>query len=132
MKYKCESCGKEHDEWPSLTFNTPDAYHNLSEEEKARIGTISSDFCTITYEDQTDRFIRCTLTQTVNDDCQHLDYGIWVSLSEKSFNDYKENYDNPNREASYFGWFCSMIPQYESTRSIPTTVVTRKEIKDRT
>lgn len=125
MKYICNSCGKEHEEWPALTFNTPDGYHCLSDEDKAAIAEISNDFCVVTHPDQTDRYIRCTLTLKVNDHCEDLDYGVWVSLSEKSFEDYKLNYDNENHEASYFGWLANDIWGYEFEDSIPTTVFTR-------
>jgi hypothetical protein len=85
MKYTCNNCGKEHEEWPALTFKEPDGYHCLSEKDKADIAEISSDFCVVTHPEQTDRYIRCTLTLKVNDHCEDLDYGVWVSLSEKSF-----------------------------------------------
>jgi hypothetical protein len=125
MKYTCSSCGKEHEAWPALAFHAPDAYHVLSVAEKESMANIDSDFCIIYHADQTDRFIRCTLTQQVNDHCEDLEYGLWVSLSEKSFNDYTENYQNENHETSYFGWLCNDIPEYEFNQHIPTTVFTR-------
>ena len=125
MKYTCNNCGREHEEWPALTFHTPDGYHCLSDEDKTTIAEISNDFCVVTHPDQTDRYIRCTLTLKVNDHCEDLDYGVWVSLSEKSFNDYKLNYDNENHEVSYFGWLANDIWGYEFDDSIPTTVFTR-------
>jgi hypothetical protein len=127
--YKCSCCGKVHEEWPALAFNSPDNYEALSDEDKHAIAELSSDFCTIKHPDQTDRFIRCTLTQKVNDSCQDLDYGIWVSLSEKSFQDYSANYNNPSHEGKYFGWLSSSIPPYTFEQSVPTTVFTRKDGK---
>jgi hypothetical protein len=125
MEYTCAVCGKQHDDWPALAFDSPYHYHNLSEVEKETIAQLNSDSCIIIYEDQADRFIRCTLTQKVNDSCQHLDYGVWVSLSEKNFNDYEANFNNENHETAYFGYLCNDIPGYESTLSIPTSVETR-------
>lgn len=125
MKYKCTNCGQEHDEWPALTFYTPTPYHDLTEKEKTTLGEISSDFCVITNPEQTDRFIRCTLTQKVIDHCENLEYGIWVSLSEKSYQDYADNFNNDNHETQYFGWLCSRIPEYQDTMNIPTTVKTK-------
>lgn len=126
MKYICTNCGKEHEEWPSLAFIAPDNYHVLSEQDKAEIATLSSDFCVITHEDQTDRFIRVVMIQKVNDHCEDLDYGLWVSLSEKSFSDYETNYKNYDSESSYFGWLCNDIPEYDFCKSVPVTVYTRK------
>lgn len=125
MKYKCSCCGKEHDEWPALTYSSPTSYYELTEDEKKEIGQLSDDFCIIKHPDQTDRFIRCTLTQKVIDHCHNLDYGIWVSLSEKNYQNYYDNYENDNQVTEYFGWFCSSIPGYDNTRGIPTTVRTR-------
>lgn len=125
IKYICSYCGKEHVEWPALTFIAPDNYAALSQKEKETIGEIDSDFCIIKHADQTDRFIRCTLTQKVNDHCENLEYGLWVSLSEKSFDDYAENYNNENHLTKYFGWLCNDIPEYVFHQSIPTTVFTR-------
>ena len=125
IKYTCSCCGKEHEEWPALAFISPFNYDMLSAEDKQSMGELSSDFCIIRLEDQTDRFIRCTLTQKVNDHCEKLEYGLWVSLSEKSFQDYSENFNNENHETTYFGWLSNNLPEYEFNESIPTSVVTR-------
>lgn len=126
MKYICKSCGKEHEEWPALTFNSPFHYHNLPKEEKEYNTKLGEDYCIIYHENQTDLFIRCALSQKVNDHCKDLNYGLWVSLSEKSYLDYRENFNNKNHVTKYFGWLCNMIPEYEDTLAIPTTVYTRK------
>ena len=126
IKFTCSCCGKEHEEWPALTYISPTNYNNLSEEDKHRIGEIDADFCTIKQADQTDRFIRCTLTQKVIDHCEDLEYGLWVSLSEKSFTNYLENFENEQHETMYFGWLSNDLPEYDfSEGGIPTTVFTR-------
>jgi hypothetical protein len=127
IKYTCNLCGQEHYEWPALTFRSPDNYDTLSQTDKESIAEIGKDFCVITYPDQTDRFIRCTLTQKVIDHCEDLEYGLWVSVSEKSFTDYSANYNNDGHEAAYFGWLCNAIPEYKFYEGIPTTVFTRTE-----
>ncbi len=125
IKYTCSRCGQEHIEWPALTFKSPDNYEGLSQIDKESLAEIDTDFCTIKHADQIDRFIRCTLTQKVNDHCENLDYGLWVSLSEKSFEDYSNNYKNETHETMYFGWLCNDIPEYDFSESIPTSVFTR-------
>jgi hypothetical protein len=126
IKYTCSCCGKEHEEWPALAYISPTNYNILPAEDKQRIGELESDFCIIRHEDQTDRFIRCTLTQKVSDHCEDLEYGLWVSLSEKSFQDYTENFKNEHHETTYFGWLSNDLPDYTFNESIPTTVNTRK------
>ena len=125
VNYTCSICGKIHEEWPALAFDSPTNYNILSEEDKQKIAELTSDFCTIRHSEQVDRFIRCTLTQKVIDHCENLEYGLWVSLSEKSFQDYSDNYHNPDHQAKYFGWLCNNILGYNFDESIPTTVFTR-------
>ena len=125
-EFKCSKCGKVHSEWPALTYLSPSNYHYLSDEEKLEIGIMQTDFCEIHHKDQIDRFIRVTLSQKVLDTCETLEYGVWVSLSEKSYLDYKENFNNPNHEVKYFGWFCNQIAPYEDMSSIPCNVITKK------
>jgi len=124
-KFICSCCGKELNEWPSWGYKFPDSYAALSEIEKDEIAEISDDFCIIRHPDQTDHFIRCTLNQKVIDHCQDLEYGLWVSLSEKSFEDYRSTFENDNHEATYFGWLCNGLPDYNFNESIPTTIYTR-------
>lgn len=125
IKFTCDCCGEEHESWPAITYNSPNSYSNLSPQEKEDIAVIDEDFCVIKHSDQVDRFIRCVLVQKVNDHCEDLEYGFWVSLSEKSFENYLENFDDQKEENQYFGWLSNYIPQYEFSNSIPTTVVTK-------
>lgn len=125
MKYICNECGKEHNEWPALTFKKPDPYTQLSDEEKATIAVTGSDDCIISYPDQTDRFIRVTLIQKVNDSCQDLHYGLWVSVSEKSYNDYSAHYNDTDYITTYFGRICNSIPRYKDTFALPVDVNTK-------
>jgi hypothetical protein len=125
IKFKCSCCEEIHEEWPALTFISPDNYNYLSKEDKKNIGSIDSDFCTIYHSDHIGRFIRCTLTQKVNDHCEDLNYGLWVSLSEKSYADYEKNYKKDIEEKGYFGWLCNAIIDYDFSESIPMNVYTR-------
>ncbi len=125
VEFQCAVCGQIHQDWPALTYNSPSHYHDLTPKEKETIATIDSDFCEITHDDQIDRFIRVVLKQKVIDSCVDLDYGLWVSLSEKNFIDYKANYNNENHETTYFGWLSNYLPDYDDTTKIPTTVVTK-------
>lgn len=126
MEYKCEHCGELHDELPALAFNAPFYYAILKETDKEKIAEISDDFCIIRHDDQTDRFIRTVMTIQINDACEDLDYGLWVSVSEKTFNEYKTNFKKEARAATYFGMICNEIPDYEnSTLGLHVNVNTR-------
>jgi len=125
IKYTCSCCGKVHEEWPAIAFDSPTAYDVLSDQLKKDIAELTSDFCIIHHPEQTDRFIRATLTQKIIDHCEDLEYGIWVSMSETSFQDYSDNFDNPDYETKYFGWLSNNVPEYDFINGIPTTVFTR-------
>jgi hypothetical protein len=125
IKFKCNCCGEIHEEWPALTYKYPNNYSWLTATEKNEIAELNDDFCIINNVNEIDRFVRGTLTQKIKDDCQELEYGFWVSLSEKSFEDYSENFKKETEEKSYFGWLCNDLPDYEYPKSIPTTVITR-------
>jgi hypothetical protein len=125
VTFTCPCCGKTHNEWPALAYVAPVHYHNLSEEQKRQQATLSEDFCVIRYPEETGRFVRCTLTQKVIDHCFNLEYGLWCSLSEKSYTDYSEHFGDEDHEASYFGWLSNDITGYSFEKSIPTMVKTR-------
>ncbi|GGK83149.1 DUF2199 domain-containing protein [Rufibacter glacialis] len=127
MPYTCADCGQEHENWPALTYTSPKHYNDLSEEEKETKGWLEGDFCTITHENDIDRFIRVVMTIPVNDHCENLDYGLWVSVSEKTFHDYQEHYHDEQYETSYFGYVCNNLLGYEETLHVPSTVVTQIE-----
>lgn len=86
---------------------------------------MEGDFCIITHEDELDRFIRVVMTIPVNDHCDDLDYGFWVSVSETTFKDYQQNYHSEAHEVSYFGYVCNNLLGYEDTLNVPSTVVTQ-------
>lgn len=125
MKYICEHCGKQHETWPALIYKRPELYEQLDEWDKSNNAKLGNDLCIIYREHQTDRFIRCTLTQKVIDYCEDLEYGIWVSLSEADFKNYYDNFEKDDYLTEFFGWFCNDIFGYETTVGIPTTIKTR-------
>ena len=125
-EYKCLTCGEMHDELPALGFITPFYYETLNEKDKKEIAEISTDFCVIKHKEQTDRFIRTTLTIPINNACEDLDYGVWVSLSEKSYKEYKSEFKNNVEGKTYFGMISNEIPDYEeSTLGLHVNVNTR-------
>jgi len=126
IKSKCPKCGKVHDELPAIAFLSPDYYNYLSDEDKENIAELSADFCIIRYSEQIDRFIRTTMTLKIIDACEDLDYGIWVSVSEKTFEEYKTEFKNNIEGKTYFGRICNEIPEYnESTLGLHVNVGTR-------
>jgi hypothetical protein len=121
--FKCSCCEEIHEGSPSVGYRMPDQYACLSEEKKASIGKLSSDVCTITHEEGMDYFIRAVLEIPIHGIEEPFLWGIWVSLSEKSFNRYVETYDDPVEGEGFFGWVCNAIPVYPFDESRPSDVV---------
>lgn len=127
-EFKCPTCGETHDELPAIGFKAPYHYEILSENDKNEIAELSDDFCVISYPDQIDRFIRTVLSIQVNDACENLEYGIWVSVSENTFNEYKSNFNKDSEPKTYFGMICNEIIDYEeSTLNLHVNIETRNE-----
>ncbi|WP_186756547.1 DUF2199 domain-containing protein [Echinicola salinicaeni] len=123
---KCPICGIVHQELPAFGFPFPYYYNILSEQDKQELAEINDDFCIINHPEQVDRFIRTNLRIQINDACEDLDYGIWVSLSEKSFNDYKSEFKDNIGGKLYFGMISNEIEDYnESTLGLHVNVVTK-------
>jgi hypothetical protein len=49
-------------------------------------------------------------------------WGVWVSLSQQSFDRYVETYDHPDTSESYFGWLSNYLPYYEKTYALKTRI----------
>lgn len=101
----------------------PDQYACLSEEQRAVMGKISRDFCTITHEEGTDYFIRAVLEVPIHGVAEPFLWGVWVSLSEKSFTRYVETYVSPVEGDGFFGWVCNAISAYPYEGSRAADVV---------
>ncbi len=127
MKFICNTFGEEHEEMPAIGYKVPFYYHALNDTEKNEIATLTADTCVVKEPENTFRFIRGVLIQKINDACQGLEYGMWVSLSEKSYNDYIENSEKEDHQEVYFGWLNCLLPDYEEEEmdSIKTQVITQ-------
>ena len=121
--FKCTCCGEIHEGSPSIAFLAPDHYAGLSEEQKASLGELSSDFCVITHDEGTDHFIRAVLEVPIHGVQDQFLWGVWVSLSKKSFDRYSETYEDAVAGEGFFGWVCNQIPIYPYSASRPADVV---------
>jgi hypothetical protein len=123
MPYQCTVCGQLHDDIPAFAFISPHYYHILSDEDKSTMAKLSEDWCIIRHDTQTDHFIRAVLQLPIADTDEIFEYGVWVSLSEKNFGHYMDNFNEDIEGTTFFGYLSSQIPGYENTLSIKTNVV---------
>lgn len=110
--FKCGCCGEIHEGSPSFGFDEPDHYACLTDEQKAGLATLTPDFCTITRDGHTDYFIRAVLEVPIHGVEEPFLWGVWVSLSERSYARYRETYDEPVAGEGFFGWVCNRIGVY--------------------
>jgi len=85
----CQNCGVEHTELSSLAFNAPFHYDILNPVDKEKLAEKEDDFCVINHKDQIDYFIRVVLQIPILDHDETLDYGVWVSVSKETIEDYR-------------------------------------------
>ncbi len=120
--FKCTCCGEIHEGSPSVGFDAPWHYHSLSAEQKEAMGTLSPDFCTISHDEGVDRFIRAVLEVPIEGAAEPFTWGVWVSLSEKSYARYEETYDAPVEGDGFFGTLCNRLPGYPNTIALHVDV----------
>ncbi len=120
--FKCKCCGDVHEGSPSFGFLAPDQYVGLSDEQQAA-SKLSDDLCLIERDGVTDCFIRAVLEIPIHGASEPFLWGVWVSLSETSFNRYLETFDEPVPGEGFFGWVCNDISLYPYERSRAADVI---------
>ena len=108
----------------SVGANTPYWYDMIAPEERSWRAKLSSDQCII---DNQHYFVRGCIEIPVLDGLGPFIWGVWVSLSEKSFESLSELWETPDRESEppYFGWLSASLPGYPETLNLKTNVHTR-------
>lgn len=73
--------------------------------------------CIIEADRQRHFFVRACLEVPIRGTGRVFTWGVWVSLSEKSFLEMAEHWEDPSRIGlgPYFGWLCTTIPEYPDT-----------------
>jgi hypothetical protein len=122
--FRCEACGEEHD-LGELSFgaDAPLQWELITGEERAR-STLGTDLCVIETAEGKHRFIRGCLDIPIQGSERSYTWGVWASLSEKSFDEVEEHWDDPERIrlGPYFGWLSTRIPEYPDTLYLKTHV----------
>lgn len=127
FSFKCSCCGKIHEGSPSFSYPEPLYVASLSEEERKRdIEKSNDDLFVVKYEGGCHHFVRVVLEIPIHGCDEPFTWGVWVSLSEQSFNRYVETWDDVDESDSYFGWFNNELPYYDQSVSIKTQVRPRK------
>ncbi len=123
--FRCTQCGELHEGSPSFSFEAPSPYLEQSKEVRDK-GELGTDLCNYADEDGRHFFVRVCLEIPIHGMEEPFLWGVWVSLSEDSYNRYVDTYDSPDTSDSYFGWFCNRLPFYEDTYALKTRVRPRE------
>ena len=122
--FTCSTCGELHDlENISFGADRPAQWNVLTDEEK-QSSELTSDQCVIETGSETSFFVRGCLDIPIKGATSAFTWGVWVSLSEQSFLEMSEHWDDPARVnlGPYFGWLCTAIPAYPDTMFLKTNV----------
>ena len=125
MHWVCSRCGDVHDGIPlDWAFDAPTYWDGARSDDDF----LSDDLC-VWRDDAGDLsyFIRGVLELPIRGRAETLGYGVWSSLSQKSFERVVERWaDSRGVGERYFGWLSNSIPGYPGTLNLPVDVVTRE------
>jgi hypothetical protein len=105
----------------SFGVDAPYWYDVIALEEREARTLLSSNQCVI---DGQYFFIRGHLDIPIVNARDVFVWGVWVSLSQESFNRVHELWNDPARvgQPPYFGWFSTSLPGYPDTLNLKTHV----------
>jgi hypothetical protein len=117
MRFTCATCGAEHDIGDiSFGAHAPVQWDSLTDNERSQ-SLLGQEQCEITSAEGRSFYIRACLEIPIRNIDRRFTWGVWCSLSEKSYEEIAEHWDNPARIAlgPHFGWLCTNIPGYPDT-----------------
>lgn len=120
--FVCRHCGVVHKGLPlSFGVDTPIYFDGIPAAERSSRVSISSDQCIIDGEHY---FVRGCLEVRITGTSDVFEWGVWVSLSEKSFKRVTELWNKSGRgsEPPSFGWLSTRLPGYPDTLNLKTIV----------
>lgn len=119
FEFRCAGCGEIHRGTPGFTAEAPLSYYDVPVEERAARCSLGADECVI---DGQWYFVRGCLEIPVLTESEPFIWGVWVSLSERSFSDWRRVFDNAKRShvGPFFGWLNAALKPYPSTENLKT------------
>lgn len=124
MRFTCSVCGGEHDlDDISFGSDAPLQWGLLTDDERSR-SLLGEDLCEIDSRNGRGYYIRACLEIPVRDSDSHFTWGVWCSLSEKSFLEIGTHWEDANRMriGPHFGWLCTSIPGYPDSAFLKSMV----------
>jgi hypothetical protein len=120
--WTCRCCGKQFSTLPlSYASAAPDPWFAIPQTERDKRALLGGDQCII---DDEQFFIRGCLEIPILGRSESFDWGVWVSLSQSSFERVGDlgEVDVRENEPAFFGWLCTEISVYPRTFGLKTNV----------
>ena len=123
--FSCASCGEGHSGTPSFAAAAPFNYALLTDPERASC-PLGSDDCVI----RPHYFVRCCIDIPVLGQADCLTWGVWASLSEKSYAEWRRRFGQRRRKRKVgplFAWLNTCLPGYPETLNLKTLLHVRDD-----
>lgn len=122
--FTCSTCNEYHEGVPfDYGFKFPEYYFEIPSEERDERIQVNDDLCVV---DDEFFFIRGCIEIPIIGEDKYFVWGVWCSLSEKSFERVQELWDveEVENEPPFFGWLNSSLPSeiYPETLNLKTNV----------
>src|SRR5262245_15429155 len=92
FRWHCTCCGREMTGLPqAIAFDCPLHWTRLDEVDRVR-SSLTPDFCRIETETGVARYIRCVLPLPVPEIADEFEFGVWTSVSERSWDIYSDGF----------------------------------------
>ena len=120
--WTCRCCGRQFDTLPlDFACNAPDHWFQIPECQRQNRAKIDTDVCII---DGKDIFVRGCLEIPIIDRDGYFVWGLWVSVSDRSFDRIVELWNAPviENEPAKFGWLCNEVSLYPGTLNLKTNL----------
>ncbi|MYM66043.1 DUF2199 domain-containing protein [Pseudoduganella sp. FT55W] len=126
FEFSCASCGEIHRGMPGFGARAPLSYYLIPAEERDARCSLGSDDCVI---DEEFFFIHGCVEIPVHGEEEPFSWGVWVSLSKKSFTQWAACYDEKERAhiGPFFGWLNAALRPYPETAGLKTQVYLRND-----
>lgn len=126
FRFKCISCGKWHEGMPAFDADAPLYYYSIPTEQRQARCSLDSDRCVV---DDKFFFVRGCLEIPVHGESEAFSWGVWVSLSSNSFDQFEACFEAPKRShiGPFFGWLSAALPLYPATENLKTMVHLRDD-----
>lgn len=126
FRFVCRSCHEIHEGMPTFGWDWPLQYLAVPEGERHERCKLTSDTCVI---DGDAFFVRGCVELPVHGQKEPFAWGVWVSLSQRNFQQFVELYNVKERASHgpFFGWLSSHIWIYPDTMNLKTMVHLRDD-----